>query len=120
MSIYRIFKELPPDDLILKFFSIVGIDSFTNASWFPKSIFNDTTSKQFNDLMNDLEPYYQDHKLFIVHRDMNANRYIQILRHLAKSKGIYLESKAYGKQKGTYYRLHVVSNKKAEFFITFD
>lgn len=120
MSIYRIFKKIPPDDLILKFFSIVGVKSFDNSMWFSKGIFNTVKKKEFDDLLAELEPYYMDHKAFVIQREMNANRYIQILRHLAKAKGIYLEGKAYGKQKGTYYRLHVLQNIESEFCLRFD
>jgi hypothetical protein len=119
MSIFRIFKEIPPDEISLKFFSLVGIDTFDNCSWFPKTSINDEITKQFLELLPTLEPYYQDHKLFLIHRELNQNRFIQILRHLAKAKGIYLESKMYGKQRGTYYRLLVSPNKEANFLVTF-
>jgi hypothetical protein len=119
MSIYRIFKEIPTDELILKFFSLVGIDSFENCSWFPKTMINESIIKNFLDILPLLEPYYQEHKLFLIHRELNQNRFIQVLRHLAKAKGIYLESKMYGKQRGTYYRLLVSPNKEANFLVCF-
>jgi hypothetical protein len=119
MSVNRIFKKIPSDDLILKFFSIVGIRSFTNSAWFAKGIFTSQITTLFDNMLPELEPFYMDHKSFIIKREMNANRYVQILRHLAKVKGIYLESKSYGKQRGTYYRLHVIPNIQSEFLVIF-
>jgi len=91
----RTFRADIPDELVVEFFTLVGVKSLSDIHWFPKSVLIPSVCEAFDELLPKLEPYYYPHKQFIITRKMNQNRYIQILRQLAKAKGLTLESKEY-------------------------
>jgi hypothetical protein len=116
----RIFKKEIPDEIINKFVNILGLCNIYDNKWIPTSSFTPEICKKLDDLIVDIVPYYQEHKTYIVTRDMNTRRYIQILRHLVKSKKLQLESKSYGATKGTYYRILSDLKTDTEWTISFD
>jgi hypothetical protein len=126
----RTFRADIPDELVLEFFNLVGVKSLSDIHWFPKSVLIPSVCATFDDLLVKLEPYYYPHKQFIVTRKMNQNRYIQILRQLAKAKGLTLESKEYKcsegllRKKMLMYRLKnnniVFTSSEPIFTVTFE
>tara|TARA_R110000822_G_scaffold16825_1_gene56874 strand:- start:145 stop:561 length:417 start_codon:yes stop_codon:yes gene_type:complete len=91
MKVERIFKQIPPDDLILKILKAVGIVSFQDAHWWAYSVLSvPTVCQTLDSLIVELEQYYTSHKLHIVKRNMNPRRYVTILRHLIRAKKLDL------------------------------
>ncbi len=88
----RIFKTDIPSELVERFFKLVGIASLNDFHWWPKTFLTPEICREFDLMLPELEPYYYDHKKFIITREMNPNRYVQILRQLAKAKGYVLQS----------------------------
>jgi hypothetical protein len=96
MSFYsRTFRKELPDELVIKFFRLVGVKDINDTKFWQKSVLSPATCELFNKMLVELEPFYYPHKLFLIRREMNQNRYVQILRQLAKVKGKVLESKEY-------------------------
>lgn len=108
----RLFREDVPDELVMKFFSCLGLTSLTDCRWFYKTSITPFICEKFDEMLVLLEPYYYPHKKFLVQREMTDNRYMQVLRQLARAKGYVLESKEVrtklcGKyNKTVMYRLH--------------
>jgi len=118
-KIERIFKKEIPDDLMNKFLNVIGLSDIYDNKWIPTCVFTKDVCSKLDEIIIEIAPYYQDHKSYLVTREMNTRRYIQVLRHLAKSKEIVLESKSYGASKGTYYRLLTNKISEAEYTISF-
>ena len=88
----RLFKAEVPIDLVEKFFRLVGVTSLDDFHWWPKTFLTKQVCEEMDKLLVELEPYYQPHKKFLVIREMTPNRYVQVMRQLAKEKGYILES----------------------------
>ena len=126
----RTFRKEIPDELVLDLLKLVGVISYDDFHWFPKSMLTQNVCKEFDVLLETLSTYYYPHKLFIIERELNQNRYIQILRQVLKSKNIILESKEYvskdfNKNKSLMYRIKprggdFFVNDSAVFTVTFD
>lgn len=93
MNTTRIFRKEVPEELVLRFFNSIGLKSLGDCSWFSKYTFVPSVCDKLDRLMNELEPYYYPHKAFLCKREMTVPRYVQVLRQLAKTKGLKLESK---------------------------
>jgi hypothetical protein len=89
----RLFREDVPDELVMKFFSCIGLQSLDDFRWFYKTSLTPAVCEKFDEMLVELEPFYYPHKKFLVQRKMNENRYMQVLRQLARAKGYVLESK---------------------------
>jgi hypothetical protein len=124
----RLFVDEIPDDLVLKFFNTIGIKNFSDCHYWSKSVLTPEICQILNSLIPELEPYYYPHKSFIVQRNMTAQRYIQIIRQLARAKGLKLESKDYkdknqNRKKIILYRLvgdKINPEPRSEFLVSFN
>jgi hypothetical protein len=101
----RVFKTPIPDELALKFFRPLGIDSLTSQMWVFRDIFTPKLCQELTALVPQIEPYYQGHQKHYAIREFSVNGYIQILRHICKSRGWQLQAKEIGRKKSTAYRL---------------
>lgn len=110
MSKSRLFRNDVPNELVLQFYQTIGVKSFEDFTWWSKERLTDSVCAKLDSLLPLLEPYYYPHKRFLITREMTPVRYIQVLRQLAKAKGLVLESKEYkdrnhNRKKITLYRL---------------
>jgi len=106
----RIFKKPISDELFWNIFSLVGIKNHLYTSWFKKNVITDEKCKEFLKFIPQLKEYYHKHKYFVLNREINPTRMIQIMRQMARSKGYSFESKEYveksfGSPKRMMYRL---------------
>lgn len=111
----RLFRNDVPNELVLQFFQTIGVKSFEDFTWWSKDRLTESVCLKLDSLLPLLEPYYFPHKRFLITRDMTPVRYIQVLRQLAKAKGMVLESKEYkdrnhNRKKITLYRLRSEMN----------
>lgn len=60
---------------------------------------------QLEGLLPLVEPYYQGHQKHYVTRPLTPSGYVQILRHMCKSRGMELVSKEMGRKKQVAYQL---------------
>lgn len=125
----RTFRKDIPDELVKEFLKLVGVISYQDYHWFPKSMLTPKVCKEFDALLTELSSYYYPHKLFTIERELNQNRYVQILRQILKSKDICLESKEYvcrdsNKNKSLMYRIkptcELTIKDPTVFTVTFD
>jgi hypothetical protein len=125
----RIFRKQVPDELIFRFLKKVGVLGLADYHWFPKTLLTSTVCQELDELILELAPYYYKHKSFVLEREMNQNRYIQIIRQLLKTKDENLESKEYStrdyyKTKQMLYRIKPKANAKVDnpdiFIVSFD
>ena len=91
----RTFRKEIPDELAIRLFGLVGVSSLADTKYWAKSVLSPATCSLFQKMLPELEHYYYPHKLFLIRREMNQNRYVQILRQVAKAKGKVLQSKEY-------------------------
>lgn len=92
MKVERIFRKIPPDELILRVLKAIGIISFQDSHWWPYStLLVPTICKTLDSILPELKDYYMPHKLEIVTRKMSPRRYLTILRHLVRAKGLDIE-----------------------------
>jgi hypothetical protein len=129
MKVERVFKTVPSDDLILRFLQILGIVSFQDTHWWPYSLFSTPSICQSLEvLLPELEPFYMNHKKEIIQREMTPRRYLTILRHLLRARGLDIEGHEVHSSKMSYmnrmnYRLinpnPVVVENDAIFTVTF-
>ena len=93
----KIFRVDPPDELILKLLSFVGVNSLEDYHWWPKIVLNpfEKVESESKELLHELEKYYYPHKSFYINRKLTPTSFIQIIRQVLKSKNIRLESKEY-------------------------
>ena len=121
----KIFRENVPDSLILMFYECVGIKSFGDSHWFSKT---NLMVNEFDALLPQLEAYYWPHKAYYATRSLSPNKYITILRQLAKVRGMKLQSKEWkdkynNRKKTTLYRLQsetMMDVSPANFTLSFD
>ena len=86
------FRQIPPDELILRVLKTLGIVSFQDAHWWPyNTLMVPSVCKTLDSLLVELEPYYMPHKTEIVKRKMNPRRYLTVIRHLVRAKGLDIE-----------------------------
>lgn len=129
----RLFRNDIPNELVLKFFQTIGVKTFQDFTWWSKERLTQSVCQKLDALLPELEPYYYPHKRFLIQRQMNAVRYIQVLRQLAKAKGMILESKEHkdknqNRKKITLYRLRsetssiltVLPEDKSRFTVVFE
>jgi len=124
----RLFVDEIPDELVLKFFNTIGIKSFSDCHYWSKTVLTEEICQTLDSLLPELEPYYYPHKSFIINRNMNPLRYIQIIRQLARSKGLKLESKDYkdknqNRKKIILYRLvgdKIQPQERSNFLVSFN
>jgi hypothetical protein len=122
-----VFKKEVPLELLEEMCQIIGLKNIDDGCWFSRQSFTDLVIEQLQDFLLKLEPYYYPHKIFLIKREMTIVRYIQVLRHLAKSHGMILESKEHkdkymNRKKRTYYRLNTrrLPTKTGIFVVSFD
>ena len=130
MKVERVFRELPPDSLILRILNAVGVVSFQDIHWWPYSnLFVDTVTKTLDSCIQELKPYYMPHKLEIVTRKMTPRRYLTIIRHCVRAKDMNLEGHEVHSSKLKYpqrmlYRvtnsLPSIEDKNPIFTVAFD
>lgn len=127
MSLSRVFKKEVPLELVEEIYKTVGLKDLNDGCWFSKASFTPQVLDTLHTYIPRLEDYYYPHKLFLIRREMNVLRYIQVLRHLAKSQGMLLESKEHkdkyqNRKKITLYRLNTLRlfTNKANFTVTFE
>ena len=105
----NVFKQEVPEEIVEKFYRAIGLVDLYDQHWFSKHNFTEDIFKKLDELLIELLPYYMDCKKFYIEREMSFNRYIQVLRQLARNCNMYLESKEYtdkiDKKKRTMYRL---------------
>ena len=106
----RIFRKPIPDLLFWNIFSIVGIKGPTNTSFFKKSSITPQKCEVFSSYKIKLKDYYHIHKYFLLNREIDPTRMVQILRQMARSRGYIFEGKEYvekisGSPKRMMYRL---------------
>jgi hypothetical protein len=127
MSPTRVFRTEIPDDLVLSIFKAIGVKDYCDDHYWSKYNFNQAVCNQLDLLLIKLEPYYFPHKKFLIKREMNENRYIQMIRQVCKAKGFVLESKEYkdknqNRKKVILYR--IITGKKEfsqpTFVVTFE
>jgi hypothetical protein len=119
----RVFRTEVPAELVLKFYQTIGVKSFDDVRWWSKHRLTPSVCKEIDELLPSLIPYYYPHKRFLIQREMNTLRYIQIFRHLAKAIGMTLESKEQkdkyqNRKKITLYRLKSEKNNFLEIPVT--
>ena len=92
MKVERVFRRIPPDELILRVLKALGIVSFQDTHWWPyNTLLVPSVCQTLDSLLVELEQYYMPHKIEIVKRKMNPRRYLTIIRHLVRAKGLDLE-----------------------------
>ena len=114
----RVFREAIPDDLALEFFKPLGVQTLSSPIWVFRDIFTPRLCLQLEELLPMIEPYYQRHQRHYVTRPFTVNGYIQILRHICKSRQWKLEAKEIGRKKSTAYRL--VADAPVSFEVVFN
>jgi len=123
----RVFRTEIPDELVLSIFQAIGVKDYSDDHYWSKYNFNKTVCSQLDLVIPKLEPYYFPHKKFLIKREMNENRYIQMIRQICKAKNFVLESKEYkdknqNRKKVILYR--IITGKKEHpqpnFSVTFD
>ena len=86
----KVFRKLPPSDLIERFLVTLGIRGIQDTTWFSKACIHLT---EFEELLPEIEPYYIPCKAKeYIHIDLTASKVITIIRHLLTSQGSKLES----------------------------
>lgn len=118
-----LFHKVVSDEDALRLFSLVGLTSLHDCRWFCKSDFTSALLQKMQEELVYIEPYYIAKKKFVCYREMTPQRIICILRHIAKSKQMWIEKKEkfrYG-QKETFYRLRAgeIPNL-CNYVVTFD
>jgi len=129
----RLFRSDIPNDLVLKFFQTIGVKTFQDFTWWSKDKLTQSVCQKLDSLLPELEPFYYPHKRFLIKREMNPVRYIQVLRQLARAKGMVLESKEHkdknqNRKKITLYRLRtetssilqILPEDKSKFTVVFE
>lgn len=103
----KIFHTPVSEEDALLLFSHLGLTSLYDCRWFRKSDIRGSVLQKMLDDLAIIEPYYVHHKKFMCHREMTSQRMISILRHIAKSRGMWLETQEKGRygRKEIYYRL---------------
>ena len=89
----KLFKEGIPLELIQKFLQLICINGLDDCRWFSKHAFTPHVCEQVDELLVELEPYYYNHKQFLVHREMTPVRYIQVYKHIVRSVGYKFEKR---------------------------
>ena len=112
----RLFKAPLPDELVLEFFRPLGLTTLADTVWIQKSIFTPHLMQQLEELLPLIEPYYQGYQKHYITRTLTPTRYIQILRHICKSRGMKLNSKEMGRKKEMAYQLQ--SGESPSFSLT--
>ena len=100
-----VFRERPPIELVELVLKTVGLQSISDANWFSKP---QIRLKEFEELLPQLEPYYIPCKAKdYIHKTLNVNRAITILRQLLRCYSDNLTSmeKSRGGQKNTWYQI---------------
>jgi hypothetical protein len=124
----RLFRAAIPLELVLKFLEVIGILGLNDCRWFSKHVFTPAVCEKVDDLIIQLEPYYWNHKQFLVHRDLTPLRYIQVYKHILKSVGYRFDKRdakgvEVSKKKTLLYRLASESpqpQKEANFTVEFN
>lgn len=92
MKVERVFREVPPDSLILRVLNAVGVKSFQGMNWWAyTNLYVESVTKTLDSCIEELKPYYMPHKLEILTRKMTPRRYLTIIRHCVRAKGLNLE-----------------------------
>jgi hypothetical protein len=114
----RVFKTPIPDEVALEFFKPLGVSSLSSQMWVFRDIFTPKLCSELQELVTTIEPYYQNHQKHYATREFTVNGYIQILRHICKSRGWVLQAKEIGRKKSTAYRL--CADTPATFDVCFE
>lgn len=115
----RIFREEVPDDLFLQLLKVVGIQHIQDYRFISKLTFTPSVCEKMDELLILLQPYYLPHKQYLLQREMNASRYIHIIRQVLRQKDIKLEM--YPKGKTTLYRIKPTGfSSTNSFTLSFD
>jgi hypothetical protein len=104
-------------------FSNLGLSSLHDCRWFRKSDIRGRVMQKMIEDLAIIEPYYLPHKKFMCYRDMTPQRMISILRHIAKSRNMWLETQEKGRygKKEVYYRLRSADiPTEISWSVTFD
>jgi hypothetical protein len=130
MKVERVFRDLPPDQLILRILNAVGVVSFQDIHWWPyTNLYVPTVTQTLDSCIEELKQYYMPHKLNILTRKMTPRRYLTIIRHCVRAKNMNLEGHEVHSSKLTYaqrmlYRvtnaLPQLEDKNPIFTVTFD
>ena len=101
----RIFREIPPAEIINRLFKTLGLRDMADATWFSK---HNIRLQEFEELLPELEPYYIPCKAEeYIHQPLTHIRVLTILRHLLKAHGATLKSceKSCGGEKQKWYQV---------------
>jgi len=92
MKVERVFKEVPPDALVLRILNALGVLSFQGMNWWAyTNLYVESVTKILDSCIEELKQYYMPHKLEILNRKMTPRRYLTIIRHCVRAKGMNLE-----------------------------
>jgi hypothetical protein len=92
MKVERVFRKVPPDELVLRILKAIGVVSFQDAHWWSYNmLIVPTVVDKLEKLIKELHPYYMPHKCEIVNRNQTPRRILTILRHIVRAKGMDLE-----------------------------
>jgi hypothetical protein len=82
----KIFRTLPPLDLVEQVFKTFTLTGLTDSTWFSKSMLN---IQELERLLPELEPYYMPCKAKdFIHEPLTQARGLTILRQLCKAHAI--------------------------------
>jgi hypothetical protein len=92
-SVQQIFKTIPPLSILLLFFQqhaeLNDNHYHFNKTLFKKALFNNAIAP----FLLSLEPFYFSSKLFYLHRKIDFNKFISVLRQLSHSLNIPFHKK---------------------------
>jgi hypothetical protein len=100
-----VFRERPPIELVEQVLKTFGLQNISDANWFSKQQIH---LKEFEELLPQIEPFYIPCKAKdYIHKTINVNRAITILRQLLRCYSANLTSmeKSRGGQKNTWYQI---------------
>lgn len=104
-------------------FSHIGLTSLYDCRWFRKSDITPNILQTMTEELVNIEPYYLPRKKYMCYRDMTPQRMISVLRHIAKSRNLILETheKSRYARKEVFYRLRCnVFPESYTVCVTFD
>jgi hypothetical protein len=101
----RVFLRRVPEDLVLRFYEVLGYKTFVDEIIFSKQNITERAMEQMDDLILDLYPYIRKSRQWKILNDTDVYYYIRILRNLAQNSCLILTSFQNDRTKTTYYRL---------------
>ena len=99
----RNFKKEIPDELVAKFFNVVGLRDLSDMREYTKEHISPKAMQDFFTLIPDVAPYLCAR---IIQREHTPKTMCSLLKILAEHKGYEVIVRIFGKDRKIYYSLH--------------